>query len=101
MKVALCKLDEIPEDGAKTVDFFGREVLIFKTNGKPKAFLNICMHLGGPMKREGDRLVCEWHGAEFDCHHGKAVKGPARPDARLIILPTRVEDGVLNYIYGE
>lgn len=101
MKVQLCKLDEIPEDGAKTVDFFGRELLILKANGKPKAFLNICMHLGGPMKREGDRLICDWHGAEFDCHHGKAVKGPARPDARLITLPTRVEDGVLNYIYGE
>ena len=101
MKVSLCKLEQIPEQSVKTVNFFGRELLILKVNGRPKAFLNFCMHLGGPMKLEGDRFVCMWHGAEFDCHHGKAVKGPARPNARLITLPTRVEDGVLNYIYGE
>lgn len=101
MKVPLCKLEDIPEAGAKTVDFFGREVLILKTDGKPKAIVNVCMHLGGPMQRDGDRLVCQWHGAEFDCHHGRALKGPARPDSRLITLPTRVEDSVLNYVYGE
>lgn len=56
MKVPLCRLEDIPEEGTMTVDFFGREVLILKVEGKPKAVLNICMHLGGPMKREGDRL---------------------------------------------
>ncbi|MGE5850349.1 MAG: Rieske (2Fe-2S) protein [Candidatus Methylomirabilota bacterium] len=101
MKVPLCPLEGIPDEGAKTIDFFGREVLVFKVDGKPKAILNICMHLGGPMLRASDRLVCQWHGAEFDCHHGNALKGPARPDSRLITLPTRVEDGVLTYVYGE
>lgn len=101
MKVPLCKVGEIPEGGTRTVNFFGREVLVLKAEGKPKAILNICMHLGGPMKREGDKLVCEWHGAEFDCGQGRCLKGPARPDSRLIILPTRVEDGVLTYVYGE
>lgn len=101
MKVSLCKVDEIPEDGAKSVNFFGRDVLVFKTEGKPKAILNVCMHLGGPMKREGDKLICEWHGAEFDCRRGKCLKGPAHSDSRLITLSTRVEDGVLAYVYGE
>jgi nitrite reductase/ring-hydroxylating ferredoxin subunit len=101
MKVPLCKLEEIPEEGTRTVNFFGREVLVCKVDGKLKAMLNICMHLGGPMKRVGEKLVCEWHGAEFDCHLGKCLKGPARPDARLILLPTRVEDGMLTYVYGE
>jgi nitrite reductase/ring-hydroxylating ferredoxin subunit len=101
MKVPLCKLEEIPEEGTKTVDFFGREVLVFKTEGQPKAILNVCMHLGGPMKREDSRLICQWHGAEFDCDRGQRLKGPARPDSRLIILPTRVEDEVLTYVYGE
>lgn len=101
MKVPLCRVDEIPEEGVKPLDFFGRDVLIFMAEGKPKAVLNICMHLGGPMKREGDRLVCQWHGAEFDCRRGKCLKGPAHADARLITLPTRVEDGVLEYVYGE
>lgn len=101
MKVPLCKLDEIPEEGAKTVDFFGREVLIFQVDGKPKAVLNICMHLGGPMKRKGDSLVCQWHGAEFDCRQGKCVKGPAHADSRLITLPTQAENEMLIYVYGK
>jgi hypothetical protein len=31
---------------------------------------------------------------------GHSTGGPARPDSRLMILPTRVEDGVLHYMYG-
>lgn len=101
MKVPLCKVEEIPEEGTKTVDFFGREVLALRVDGKPKAILNICMHLGGPMKREGNKLVCQWHGAEFGCDQGNCLKGPAQPDSQLITLPTHIEDGTLTYVYGE
>ena len=101
MKVPLCILEGIPEDKSETVDFFGREVLVFKVYGNPKAVLNICMHLGGPMKRDGNKLICDWHGAEFDCRQGKCLKGPADPDSELITLPTRVENGMLMYVYGE
>ena len=101
MRVPLCQVHEIPEEGAKTVEFFGREVLVLKVDGRPKAMLNVCMHLGGPMKREGERLVCEWHGAEFDVAQGRCVAGPARPDSRIITLPTRTENGEVVYVYGE
>jgi len=101
MKVPLCKLEEIPEEGSKTIDFFGREVLVLNVEGKPKAIVNVCMHLGGPMKREDNKLVCPWHGAEYECSTGKHLRGPGRPDSRLIMLPTRIEAGVLNYVYGE
>ena len=101
MKVPLCKLEEIPEDKTKTVAFFGREVLVFKSNGLPKAILNICMHFGGPMSREGDRLICEWHGAEFECSGGQCRKGPAPLKSKLITLPTRIEEEVLTHVYGE
>jgi len=74
---------------------------VFRGNGAPKAVFNFCMHLGGPMRRDGERLLCEWHGAEFECVHGTRLKGPAPKDSRLITLPTRTEDGVLNYVYGE
>jgi nitrite reductase/ring-hydroxylating ferredoxin subunit len=101
MKVPLCKLEEIPDEGAKTVDFFGREVLVLKVEGKPRAIVNTCMHLGGPLKREGNSLVCAWHGAEFSCQDGRRIKGPARAEARLMFLPTRVENDTLTYVYGE
>lgn len=101
MKVPLCQVDEIPEAGTKTVDFFGREALILRVNGTPKAIMSTCLHLGGPLHQEGDKLVCAWHGAEFALDDGRRLKGPARADARLMVLPTRVEDGVLTYVYGE
>jgi nitrite reductase/ring-hydroxylating ferredoxin subunit len=101
MKVPLCKVEEILDDGVKTVDFFGRETLVMNVNGETKAILNYCTHLGGPMTRKDDKLVCAWHGAEFDCAKGVCLKGPARPDSQLIVLPTRVEQGVLTYVYGE
>src|SRR5690242_15180655 len=101
MKVALCKVDDIPEEGARTVEFFGREVLVLKVEGKPTAIMNTCMHLGGPLHRDGEKLVCGWHGAEFDCADGRRLKGPARAETRLMFLPTRVEDGTLHYVYGE
>ena len=101
MKVSLCKVDEIPEEGTRTIDFFGREALVLKVNGAPKAIMSTCLHLGGPLRREENKLVCAWHGAEFACEDGRRLKGPARADARLMVLPTRIEDGVLTYVYGE
>jgi len=101
MKVPLCSVDDIPAEGTTTVDFFGREVLVMQVDGAPKAVLNVCLHLGGPLCREEDKLVCVWHTAEFDLRDGRRLKGPARADTRLVILPTRVEDGVLTYVYGE
>jgi nitrite reductase/ring-hydroxylating ferredoxin subunit len=101
MKAALCEVDQIPAEGVKKVDFFGREVLVLLQDGKAKAVVNTCLHLGGPLRLDGDKFVCEWHGAEFACSDGRCLKGPARPETRLMFLPTRIEQGVLNYVYGE
>jgi nitrite reductase/ring-hydroxylating ferredoxin subunit len=101
MKVTLCQVDEIPAEGTKIVDFFGRQVHVYRVDGTPKAVANICLHLGGPLQQEGEKFVCAWHGAEFSCEDGRRLKGPARAEARLMFLPTRIEDGQLLYVYGE
>jgi nitrite reductase/ring-hydroxylating ferredoxin subunit len=59
------------------------------------------MHHGGPLARTGDRFICQWHGAEYDSKSGRALGGPAQSDARLILLPVRVEDGVVTYHYED
>ena len=100
MKAPLIPVAEIPGEGAKVVDFFGREVLVYMANGAPRAAMNVCLHLGGPLERKGNRLVCAWHGAEFDCATGKCLQGPAPSSSSAMFLPTRVEDGVLTYVYG-
>jgi nitrite reductase/ring-hydroxylating ferredoxin subunit len=101
MREALIRVEEIPLDGAVTVDLLGREVLVMMLNGKPRAFANVCMHHGGPLTLQGDTLTCQWHGARYEARSGRAISGPVRPDARLIMLPTRVEDGLLIYAYDE
>jgi 3-phenylpropionate/trans-cinnamate dioxygenase ferredoxin component len=101
MRERLIDIDDIPPTGTVTVDLLGREVLVMLLNGKPRAYLNVCMHHGGPLTLEGDTFTCGWHGSTFEARSGRALSGPVRPDARLIMLPTRVEDGVLTYVYEE
>ena len=101
MKQPLIQVSDIPEGGTVTADLLGREVLVMLLNGRPRAYLNVCMHHGGPRVLEGDTFNCEWHGSTFEARSGRALSGPVRPDARLIMLPTRVEDGILTYVYDE
>lgn len=101
MKVPLCAVADIPADGTKEVEFFGRSVLVYQVEGQPRAIANVCLHLGGPLRQEGDKFVCSWHGAEYTCGDGRRLAGPVRLDARLMTLPTRVEAGILTYVYGE
>ncbi len=101
MREALIPIDEIPQSGTVTAELRGREVLIMLLNGKPRAFANVCMHHGGPLELGDGTLTCQWHGAQYDARTGHVISGPVRPDARLIMLPTRVEAGILTYVYDE
>lgn len=101
MKHPLCLLADVPHAGAKKVDFFGRDALVYRHHGEVKAALAICAHLGGPLElRDGD-LVCPWHVARFDAANGVCRHGPAATESKAMVLPTRVEDGVLTYVWGE
>ena len=101
MKAPLIPLDQIPVEGARKIDFFGREALVYFFEGQPRAVMNACMHLGGPLELKDGQFVCGWHGARFACADGACLRGPAEPESKLMFLPTRVEEGSLVYVYGE
>ena len=101
MKFEICKVEEIPESGSKVVPFFGREVHVYKVDGKPRAAANICLHFGGPLECRDGKFVCAWHQAEYAMEDGKRLGAPAPANSRLMFLTTRVEDGALNYVWGE
>lgn len=102
MQVDLCPVSEIPAEGSKVVDFFGRRVHVFQGAGDiPAAFMDVCLHLGGPLVFSEGHFECEWHGAVYDCESGTSVSGPAPQGASLLRLPTKVEGGVLKYVYGD
>jgi nitrite reductase/ring-hydroxylating ferredoxin subunit len=101
MKVKLADAAQVREGAVTEVDFFDRPAILFRQEGRLTGYLNVCTHLGGPLQLEGDRLRCQWHGACFAARTGRAARGPARPETRLIRLPIRVEDGQVFYVYGE
>jgi nitrite reductase/ring-hydroxylating ferredoxin subunit len=103
VRVPLIEDGQVEEGRAAEVDFFGRPVLVLRTDGRVRAYVNVCPHLGGPLvlAPDGRRLECQWHGACFDPRSGAATAGPAGPGSRLIRLPLTVEGGQVTYVYGE
>ena len=103
MKVPLADEAQVREGDLTEVDFFGRPVILLRTDGQLRAYLNVCTHLGGPLAlaADGATLECRWHRACFEARTGQATKGPAPPASRLIRLPIRSEEGRIVYVYGE
>lgn len=77
------EVGEIDSGEAKLVEADGKEIALFNVEGKYYAIDNECTHVGGPLcegEIEGDRVICPWHGAEFDLKTGEAVEPPAEED---------------------
>ena len=76
-------LDESALDGGTLckVELEGEDVLIARAeDGEVCALANTCTHLGGPLdegERDGDVVVCPWHGSRFDLRTGAVEGGPA------------------------
>jgi 3-phenylpropionate/trans-cinnamate dioxygenase ferredoxin subunit len=101
MKLELIKVADIPAGGTKIVPFFGRELHVYFSRGRPKAVANACMHFGGPLECKDSQFVCPWHGARFDMESGECLQGPAAKGSKLMALSTRVEGDALFYVWGE
>jgi nitrite reductase/ring-hydroxylating ferredoxin subunit len=108
-------VDEIPEHGGVLADVGDREIGVFKSAGKLYAYDNRCLHQGGPvcsgevlgatkliLNERGEavreildetemRLVCPWHGWEYDLHTGELAHNRR---LRLRRFEVKVEDGI-------
>ncbi|MFZ4814846.1 MAG: Rieske (2Fe-2S) protein [Phototrophicaceae bacterium] len=101
MLYTLCKVSEIPERGAKLVEFFGRGAHVYQVNGKPVAVANVCLHIGGTLECKDDTFVCQWHGAACAMEDGHRLVAPAPANSKLMFLPTHVDGDDFNYVWGE
>jgi nitrite reductase/ring-hydroxylating ferredoxin subunit len=101
----LCRLDDIPEGGAKGFPpapggFTG--LLAVRQGNAVLVYVNSCPHIGTPLdwtpdrflSADGGRIVCATHGAEFRIADGVCIKGPCRGD-RLEPVEVRIEDGTI------
>jgi nitrite reductase/ring-hydroxylating ferredoxin subunit len=80
----LAVLDEADLDGGTLcrADLEGEPVVVARSEqtGEVCAIAATCSHLGGPLdegEREGDTVVCPWHGSRFDLCTGQVEGGPA------------------------
>ena len=70
---------ELPEGGMRKVSVDGAKVLVsWVEDGRICALSNVCGHFAGPLakgEREGDTVVCPWHGSCFNLCAGEAIDG--------------------------
>jgi nitrite reductase/ring-hydroxylating ferredoxin subunit len=78
------RVADFPEGTMKKVVLGGEDVLVTYLGGKFYAISNSCTHRGGPLNEgelEDGKVVCPWHGGEFDVMTGKVVTPPPMKDA--------------------
>lgn len=83
---------ELPAEGeAKEFTVGDKVVCVANVNGNITAMDNVCLHRGGPLGQgviAGDKVVCPWHGWQWDPKTGEAAHNPA---AKLAVYPLKVE----------
>ncbi len=71
---------ELPPTGEAKEFMLGEKVLcVANVNGEFSAMDNVCLHRGGPLGQgviEGDKIICPWHGWQFDAKSGAVSHNP-------------------------
>jgi len=92
--VKLTTQSELPAEGeAKEFELDGKTICVANLNGTISAMDNVCLHMGGPLGQGyivGNKLVCPWHGWEYDVKTGQ-LGDDAK--SKLAIYPVKVENG--------
>ena len=93
----LAKKSELPPPGEAREFTVGEKVVcIANVSGTISAMDNVCLHRGGPLGQgviEGDKVVCPWHGWQWDPKTGQAAHNAA---SKVAVYPIKVEgDDVL------
>ena len=85
---------ELPGPGeAKEFEIARKTICVANINGTITAIDNICLHMGGPLGQgyvDGAKIVCPWHGWEYDAKTGQLFDDPK---SKLDVYPIKVENG--------
>ncbi len=80
-KIIAGKTTDIPPGKMIKVSVDGKEIMVANIDGNYCAMDDSCTHSGASLsegKLDECKVICGWHGAEFDCKTGKLVKFPAK-----------------------
>jgi len=83
---------DLPADGqAKEFTVDGKIICIANVEGEYSAMDNVCLHRGAPLGQgvvEDGKVVCPWHGWQYDPKSGEAAHNP---NAKVAVYPLKVE----------
>ncbi len=91
--VKLTTQSELPKPGeAKEFELGEKTICVANVNGTITAMDNVCLHMGGPIGQgyiEGEKIVCPWHGWEYNIKTGELGDDPK---SKLAVYPIKVEN---------
>jgi len=91
--IKLASQSELPAEGqAKEIPCGDKVLCVANLNGTIYALDNVCLHRGGPLGQgviEGGKVVCPWHGWQWDPKTGEAEQDA---NARIAVYPIKLED---------
>ena len=92
--IKLASASELPPAGeVKEFALGERMICVANVDGNITALDNVCLHVGGPLGQgviEGGKLICPWHGWEYDPLTGQAGTNPG---LRVAVYCIKVENG--------
>ena len=95
--VRIAATSDLPaRDEAREFVVGEKTICVANCEGSLSAMDNVCLHRGGPLGQgviEDGKVVCPWHGWQYDRKTGQAAHNPA---AKVAVYPIKVEgDDVL------
>ena len=95
--VRIAAKSELPADGEAREFMVGEKTIcVANCEGALSAMDNVCLHRGGPLGQgviEEGKVVCPWHGWQYDPKTGEAAHNAA---AKVAVYPIKIEgDDVL------
>jgi nitrite reductase/ring-hydroxylating ferredoxin subunit len=90
--VRIAAKSELPEaDEAREFTYGDKLICIANVDGIFTAMDNVCVHRGGPLGQgvvSGGKVICPWHGWEYDPRTGAASHDAA---AKVAVYPIKIE----------
>jgi nitrite reductase (NADH) small subunit len=91
--IKLTNKSELPAvNQAKEFPCGDKVICVANVNGILAAMDNVCLHVGGPLGEgtiEAGKVVCPWHGWQYDPRTGEAAHNPA---AKVAVYPLKMEN---------
>jgi nitrite reductase/ring-hydroxylating ferredoxin subunit len=84
--------------GLQPVRVAGQAIVLAAYDGRWYAIEDRCSHAGCAFSEDaeidGERVICDCHGSEFDVRTGQVLRGPA--EAPIATFPARTGSGVVE-----